>query len=103
MRRFLFGTVLLALVASAGCRLGSPGMPRPQVEIIRTSDKMPSEVDPLLHVTLPPLDAGDAAPDAEAMVTGDVHSSTRERFDATPILDGGSRDASPAPPDHSAH
>lgn len=82
--------ILPALVV--GCRLGAPGMPRSDAEIIPTSDRAPSEIDPLLHVTLPPIDAG-PAPDAEAMVRGDVQTSTAERFRASPVLDGGAADA----------
>ena len=84
---------VIAIVLAAGCRLGAPAMPRPDAEIIPTSDRMPSEVDPLLHVRLPPIDAGPDAPDGEAMVRGDVHTSTTERFRATPVLDGGAPEA----------
>lgn len=56
----VLGLATLTGVAIASCRPGGGGMQMgaPKYEVIRTDDRPPSELDPQLHVVLPPVTSG---------------------------------------------
>lgn len=62
------------VVAFSACRLGGGDMPRAAPEVLVTDSRTAFEIDPLLDVTLPPVDAGG---DAEAVPPAPAASSYR--------------------------
>lgn len=108
--------VLFALmggVAAASCRPGGGGMQMgpPKNEVIRTDERPPSEIDPELHVVLPPVDSASGAASASAsgeptpigttVLTGPTSSASHAGHDGMEMpapSESASASAKPAPP-----